>query len=114
MAVETGFAVFFDLPCRDATLRAAPGIPLVTKPPGSAAPPGMPYDKRDVAVCRDFGQDPLDSKIFDPVQRSAPGWPELDFIDEDEKIDSLADVRIFDPLGSHPVILLKNARLFRT
>ena len=114
MAAETCFAVFFDLPLRDAALWAASGIPLIPKPAGSAAPPGMPYDERDVAVCRDFGQDSLDSKIFDTVQRSASGRPELDFIDQDEEIDPLADVRISNLLWSHLIILLKSASLLRT
>jgi len=54
-------------------------------------------------VSGDFRKRALDSKGFNPVQKTIPGRPQFDLFDQDEKIDLFADVFVFNFFASHPV-----------
>jgi hypothetical protein len=114
MLVEVCFLVLCDLPVGNIAFLTALEVPFVPQPTGGAASFGMPNHKCLVAVSGDLSKRSLHSKGFNPVQQTAPGGPQFDLFDQDEKIDLFADVFVFDRFSSHFTFVSSISRPFQT
>jgi hypothetical protein len=101
--VEVCFLVLCDFPLGNTAFSAALEVPFITQPASGPASLGMSNHKCLITVSGDLGKRSLDSKGFNPMQKTIPGGPQFDLFDQDEKIDLFADVFVFNLFGSHPV-----------
>jgi hypothetical protein len=107
---EVCFLVLRDLPLRNTAFSAALEVPFIAQPASGPASLGMSNHKCLIAVSGDLCERSLDSKGFNPVQKTIPGGPQFDLFDQDEKICLFADVFIFNLFSNHPVSLPAEAR----
>jgi hypothetical protein len=105
---EVCFLVLRDFPLGNTAFSAALEIPFITQPASGPASLGMSNHKCLITVSGDLSKRSLDSKGFNPVEKTVPGGPQFDLFDQDEKIDLLADVFVFNLFGNHPVSLSSN------
>lgn len=105
MLVEVCFLVFRDFPLGNTAFSAALEVPFITQPASGPASLGMSNHKCLITVSGDLRKRSLDSKGFNPVQKTIPGRPQFDLFDQDEKIDLFADVSFFNLFGNHPASL---------
>ena len=108
MLVEVCFPVLGDFPLRNFACSAALEVPFIPQPAGGPASLGMSNHKCLITVSGDLCIRSFDSKGFNPVKKTAPGGPQFDLIDQNEKIGLFADVFIFNLFGSHFVSLAAN------
>jgi hypothetical protein len=107
--VEVCFLVFCDLPLGNTAFPAALIVPFVAQPSCGPASLGMSNHKCLIAVSADLRKRSLDSKGFNPVQKTIPGGPQFDPFDQNEKINLFTDVFVFSHFGNYPVFLSTNA-----
>jgi hypothetical protein len=105
MRIEVCLLVLHDFPLGNIAFLTALEVPFVSKPTGGAASSGMSNHKCFITVSRNLSKRSLDSKDFDPVEKTIPGGPQFDLFDQDEKIDLFADVFVFDRFSSHLTFL---------
>jgi hypothetical protein len=112
--VEVCFFVLRNLPLGNIAFFAALEIPFIPQPAGGTAPLGMSNHKCLITVSGNLSIRSLDSEVFNPVEKTAAGGPQFDLLDQNEKINLLTDVFIFDPFSSHLTFLSSISRLLQT
>jgi len=114
MLVEVCFLVLRDLPLGNIAFFAALEIPFIPQPSGGPAFFGMPNQKSLITVSGDLSKSSLYRKGLDPVQQTATGGPQSDLFEQDEEIDLLADVLVFDFFLSHFTFVSSIFQLLQT
>ena len=90
MTLELGGCIFFEFPVRHTAGGTGTLEPFVSKPSCGTAVSGIVDHERFVAMGRDPGLVAHYINGLDSVKEAAPGWPELDLLDQSEKFHPFA------------------------
>jgi hypothetical protein len=75
MLIEVCFLILCDLPLGNIAFFTALEIPFITQPASGPASLGMSNHKCLITVSGDLRERSLDSKGFNPVEKTVPGRP---------------------------------------